>query len=73
VLPAFSGEEGEIKTRVEDVQRVRSLGRDEFVREADGKVLMKRKTDCGFVDAKTGAPRAIPEEEYRVFAVKQEK
>jgi acyl-CoA thioester hydrolase len=73
LLPAFSGEEIEIKTWVENVRRVRSLRKYEFVRIADGKVLVRGETDWVFVDVKTGAPRAIPEEVSRVFAMKQEK
>jgi acyl-CoA thioester hydrolase len=55
-LPAFAGEEIEIKTWVENVRRVRSLRKYEFVRKSDGKILVKGETDWVFVDAKTGAP-----------------
>jgi acyl-CoA thioester hydrolase len=72
-LPAFAGEEIEIKTWVENVRRVRSLRKYEFIRKADGKVLVKGETDWVFVDAKTGAPRLIPEEVSKVFALSQEK
>ena len=41
LLPAFEGEEVEIRTWVENVRRVRSLRKYEFVRKADGKVLVK--------------------------------
>ena len=61
LLPAFEGEEVEIRTWVENVRRVRSLRKYEFVRKADGKVLVKGETDWVFGDVKTGAPRAIPE------------
>ena len=67
-LPAFAGEQLEIKTWVENVRRVRSLRKYEFVRKSDGKILVKGETDWVFVDAKTGAPRAIPEEVTKVFA-----
>lgn len=66
-LPAFAGEEIEIKTWVENIRRVRSLRKYEFVRKSDGKVLVKGETDWVFVDAKTGAPRPIPEEVSKVF------
>jgi acyl-CoA thioester hydrolase len=69
LLPAFAGEEIEIKTWVENVRRVRSLRKYEFVRKSDGKVLVKGETDWVFVDAKTGMPRAIPEEVSKVFAL----
>lgn len=73
LLPTFSGEEIEIKTWVENVRRVRSLRKYEFVRKSDSKILVKGETDWVFVDAKTGAPRAIPEEVSRVFAMKPAK
>ena len=72
LLPAFAGEEIEIKTWVENVRRVRSLRKYEFVRKTDGKVLVRGETDWVFVDVKTGAPRAIPEEVSRVFLISQE-
>jgi acyl-CoA thioester hydrolase len=72
-LPAFAGEEIEIKTWVENVRRVRSLRKYEFVRKVDGKVLVKGETDWVFVDAKTGTPRLIPEKVSKVFALSQEK
>jgi len=73
LLPAFAGEEIEIKTWVENVRRVRSLRKYEFVRKSDGKDLVRGETDWVFVDAKTGAPRAIPEEVTKVFALPQAK
>jgi acyl-CoA thioester hydrolase len=72
LLPAFAGDEIEIKTWVENVRRVRSLRKYEFVRKSDGKVLVRGETDWVFVDVKTGAPRAIPEELARVFSTSQE-
>lgn len=71
-LPAFAGEEIEIRTWVENVRRVRSLRKYEFVRKSDGRVLVKGETDWVFVDAKTGMPRAIPEEVSKVFALSEE-
>ena len=59
-LPAFAGEEIEIRTWVENVRRVRSLRKYEFVRKSDGKVLVKGETDWVFVDVKTGAPLCDP-------------
>ncbi len=72
-LPAFAGEEIEIRTWVENIRRVRSLRKYEFVRKSDGRILVKGETDWVFVDARTGAPRAIPEEVSKVFALSQEK
>src|SRR5688572_30089579 len=68
LLPAFAGEEIEIKTWVENIRRVRSLRKYEFIRIADKKALVKGETDWVFVDIQTGAPRAIPEEVSKVFA-----
>jgi len=73
LLPAFAGEEIEIKTWVENILRVRSLRKYEFIRKSDSKTLVKGETDWVFVDVKTGVPRAIPEEVSRVFAAEQDK
>jgi acyl-CoA thioester hydrolase len=67
-LPAFLGEEIEIRTWVETIQRVRSLRMYEFVRVADGKTLVKGETDWVFVDTKSGRPLAIPDGVKNIFA-----
>ena len=72
LLPAFANEEIEIRTWVENVRRVRSLRKYEFIRKADGKMLVRGETDWVFVDVKTGMPRGIPEEVFRVFSVDHE-
>jgi acyl-CoA thioester hydrolase len=69
LLPAFAGEEIEIRTWVENVRRVQSLRKYEFVRKSDGKVLVRGETDWVFVELKTGRPLAIPEKVSRVFMV----
>lgn len=66
-LPAFSGEEIEIRTWVEDLRKVRSLRMYEFVRKSDGKVLVKGETDWVFMDMKTGKVKAIPAEVEKIF------
>jgi acyl-CoA thioester hydrolase len=66
-LPAFVGEEIEIRTWVETIQRVRSLRMYEFVRVADSKTLVKGETDWVFVDVKSGRPLAIPDEVKNIF------
>ena len=71
--PAFAGEEIEIKTWVENIRRVRSLRKYEFIRIADKKTLVKGETDWVFVDVQTGVPRAIPDEVSKVFAEAQDK
>jgi acyl-CoA thioester hydrolase len=68
LLPAFVNEEIEIRTWVENIRRVRSLRKYEFVRKSDGKILVKGETDWVFVDVKSGHPLAIPEDMTRVFA-----
>jgi acyl-CoA thioester hydrolase len=67
LLPAFAGEEIEIRTWVENIRRVRSLRKYEFARKSDGKILVRGETDWVFVDVRTGSPRAIPEEVTKVF------
>jgi len=69
LLPAFAGEQIEVRTWIENIRRVRSLRKYEFVRKADAKVLVQGETDWVFVDTKTGAPRAIPDEVARVFGL----
>jgi acyl-CoA thioester hydrolase len=71
-LPAFLGEEIVVKTWVENIRRVRSLRKYEFVRKSDGKVLVRGETDWVFVDVRTGTPRAIPKEVSEVFSTGQE-
>ena len=66
-LPAYVGEEIEIRTWVENIKRVRSLRKYEFVRKSDGKTLVKGETDWVFVDVKSGRPMAIPQEVAGVF------
>ena len=73
LLPAFANEEIEIRTWVENVRRVRSLRRYEFVRKSDSKTLVRGETDWVFVDVKTDAPRAIPEEVAKVFSIEPQK
>jgi acyl-CoA thioester hydrolase len=73
LLPAFEGEEIEIKTWVENFRRVRSLRKYEFVRKSDNKVLVRGETDWVFVDAKTGRPLQIPESVSSIFFVGPEK
>jgi acyl-CoA thioester hydrolase len=69
LLPAFAGEEIEVRTWVADIRRVRSLRKYVFVRKSDSKVLVKGETDWVFVDAKTGSPRVIPDEVAKVFTL----
>ncbi len=67
--PAFEGDEVEARTWVENLRRVRSLRRYEFVRKSDGKLLVKGETDWVFVNAQTGRPLAIPPEIGGIFGL----
>jgi acyl-CoA thioester hydrolase len=67
LLPAFEGDEIEIRTWVENIRRVKSLRKYEFARKPDGKVLVKGETDWVFVDVNRGRPLAIPDEVVKVF------
>ena len=69
LFPAFAGEELEIRTWVENIRRVRSLRKYEFVRKSDRKMLVRGETDWVFVDVKTGAPRAVPGEVAKIFSL----
>ena len=60
--PAQLGERITIRTWVENVRRVRSLRRYEFLRHVDGQLLAKGETDWVFVDALGGRPKPIPAE-----------
>ena len=68
LFPAFEGEEIEIRTWVENIRKVRSLRKYEFIRKRDNKVLVKGETDWVFIDVKSGVPRAIPREVINVFS-----
>lgn len=70
LLPAFEGEEIEIRTWVENIRKVRSLRKYEFFRKADEKVLVKGETDWVFVNIKNGRPLEIPQEVVDVFNMK---
>ena len=66
-LPAFDEEEIEIRTWVENIRRVRSLRKYEFLRKSNNKLLVKGETDWVFVNVKTGMPQAVPSEVMKVF------
>lgn len=72
LLPAFAEEEIEVRTWVENVRRVWSLRKYEFVRKSDQRVLVKGETDWVFVDMKTGSPRAVPEKMIDIFFIPKE-
>jgi acyl-CoA thioesterase FadM len=61
LLRAFAEDAIEIKTRVENIRRVRSLRKYEFGRKSDLKILVKGETDRAFEDTATGGPLASPQ------------
>lgn len=67
LLPGKLGEQIEVRTWVENLQRVRSTRKYEFVRLADGKSLARGETEWVFVGQDTGKPVAIPAEVRAVF------
>jgi acyl-CoA thioester hydrolase len=71
-LPAFAGEEIEIRTWVQNVRRVRSLRKYEFLRRSDGMLLVRGETDWVFMDTRSGKPRAIPPEVAAIFDLSQQ-
>ena len=69
LLPAFLGEEIEIRTWISEIRRVRVRRKYEFIRKSDGRVVAKGETDWVYVDAVTGRPISIPEELQFLFPV----
>ena len=67
LLPAFESEEIEIRTWVENIRKVSSLRKYEFIRKTDDKILVKGESDWVFVDVKTGSPQVIPDKVIEVF------
>ena len=69
LLPAFAGEEIEVRTWVENIRRVRSLRKYEFIRRSDQKTLVRGETDWVYVDVSTGKPRAVPDWMFDLFSL----
>jgi acyl-CoA thioester hydrolase len=67
--PAYAGEVIEARTWVSNLRRVRSVRKYRFYRKSDGRLLVRGETDWVFVDASTGAPRAIPPEVIGLFTL----
>jgi acyl-CoA thioester hydrolase len=67
LLPAFLGEEIEVRTWLSEYRRVRVRRKYEFIRKSDGKVIVKGETDYVYVDARTGRPITIPEDMQALF------
>jgi acyl-CoA thioester hydrolase len=69
LLPAFLGEEIEVRTWITEWKRVRLHRRYEFIRSSDEKVVARGETDWVHVDVKTGRPIAIPSEIQMLFPI----
>jgi acyl-CoA thioester hydrolase len=67
--PAFLGDEIEVRTWVSEMRRVRAQRRYEFIRKADGRVVVRGETVWIFVDLTTGRPIPIPAEILVLFPV----
>ena len=60
--PLYAGEEVVALTWVENLRRVRSLRRYQFLRQKDNVLLAKGETDWVFIDIASGRPRVILED-----------
>jgi acyl-CoA thioester hydrolase len=69
LLPAFSGDEIEVRTWVENIRRVRSLRKYQFFRTSDEKLLVRGETDWVYINGSTGKPSRIPSEILGVFQI----
>jgi len=67
MLPAFAGDEIEVRTWVENIRKVRSLRKYEFIRKSDGRLVVRGETDWIFVEAVSGRPIPIPESVAKIF------
>ncbi|MEP6896321.1 MAG: thioesterase family protein [Chloroflexota bacterium] len=69
LLPAFLGEELEVRTWLSEIKRVRVHRKYEFIRKSDGKLIVKGETEWVYMDVKTGRPIAIPAEAEKFLPV----
>ena len=60
--PVYAGEDVIALTWVENLRRVRSLRRYQFLRQHDNVLLAKGETDWVFIDIASGRPREILED-----------
>ena len=67
LLPAFPGDELEVRTWISEIRRVRARRKYEFIRTSDEKLIARGETDWVYVDAKTGRPISIPEDAQLFF------
>ena len=69
LVPAFLGDELEVRTWISGARRVRLRRKYEFIRKSDGKVIVRGETDWVYVEKKTGKPIAIPADSLELFPV----
>ena len=67
--PAFVGEELEIRTWVDEIRRVQAHRRYEFIRNSDGKVIVKGETVWVYINIETGRPMALPANFLELFPI----
>ena len=67
--PAFAGDTIRVLTWVSNFRKVQSLRKYKLVRTSDDTVVAQAETDWVFVDARTGRPRAIPDEIKNLFPI----
>lgn len=60
--PVYAGEEVVALTWVENLRRVRSLRRYQFLRRSDDVLLARGETDWVFIDIASGRPRVVLED-----------
>ena len=70
LVPCYMGEEIEATTWVENLRKVQSMRKYEFVRLSDGKLIARGETNWVFVDMQSGRPKAIPDTVRACFLLK---
>jgi acyl-CoA thioester hydrolase len=69
LLPAFEGEQIEVRTWVAEVKRVRIIRRYEFRRKPDDTLIARGSTQWIYVELSSGRPLPIPAEVLSLFPV----
>ena len=69
ILPAFLGDEIEVRTWIAEWKRVRLHRKYEFTRTSDRKVIVEGDTYWVYVETKTGRPISVPKEIQELFPV----
>lgn len=69
LVPAFEGEQIEVRTWVAEVKRVRILRKYEFRRKPDDTLIARGSTQWIYVDLASGRPLPIPAQVLSLFPV----